>query len=380
MPEAAAIALSEAMRISEENPADFAYPFWDGEAEQVVVTPASVVGLDKVDAARSVAARAARAVGDVKGEERPALASRERIDSIMNDMIGPQAEGITIVAANPDTENGRVILEVSELNDKFLERAARQYGAPLIAVRVSADAGVKSFPAVGRDADNSPFYGGAKINDCTSGFSWHSGSTEMMLTAGHCYPSGGSVSTSASSMGSVRSSSEENWTNGTGTVLMTDETSHRGDLALVRLGAQKSSTNRIYRGGAGSTSGATVAGKWSRSPVRTDQYCTGGRVSGEQCGWRVVVDAPGLYYYNGSGETARKVWRGTKRGHCIQGGDSGGPVYTVNSNGSVAAKGIISGVTGFGGGDSFAGATGSPCVNVFTDVWDAYYSMPGDIN
>ncbi len=202
----------------------------------------------------------------------------------------------------------------------------------------------------------------------------------MVLSAGHCFPNGGSVSTPTSPMGSVRSASEENWTNGTGTVLMTDEASHRGDLALVRLGSGKSSTNRVYTGGAGSTSSAAVTGKWHRSPVRGDDYCTGGRIRFQLCGWRVVVNAPGNYYYNGSGETARKVWRGAKYGRCIRGGDSGGPVYTVNSNGSVAAKGIVSGATGFGGDDFFAGGTDDRCVNVFTDVWDAYYSMPGDIN
>jgi hypothetical protein len=118
-----------------------------------------------------------------------------------------------------------------------------------------------------------------------------------------------------------------------------------------------------------------------------DLYCTGGRVSGDLCNWKVVWSAPGNYTYSyhlsdGTpiSETVRRVWRGEKHGGCIQGGDSGGPVYTVNSTGSAVAKGIISGRTGDGGPDFKSGTLDPPCVNLFTDIWDAYYSMPGDIN
>lgn len=200
----------------------------------------------------------------------------------------------------------------------------------------------------------------------------------MMVTAAHCFPSGGNASTPAMSMGTVASGSEESWTNGTGTVLMTGETTYAGDQALIRIYSGKSSWAFIYRGGAGSTTYSSVSGKWSRSPQQNDQYCTGGRVSGEQCGWVVQWSAAGNYTYS-NGEVARRVWRGDKRGYCIQGGDSGGPVYTVN-DGVVAAKGVISGAGGFGGSDSFAGALDTPCRTIFTDIWDVHYSQPGDIN
>jgi hypothetical protein len=74
------------------------------------------------------------------------------------------------------------------------------------------------------------------------------------------------------------------------------------------------------------------------------------------------------------------VWRGDKRGWCIKTGDSGGPTYTVRSDGYVVAKGIISGASGYGGSDAYAGATDTPCRNIFTNIWSAYNGFPGDIN
>jgi hypothetical protein len=92
--------------------------------------------------------------------------------------------------------------------------------------------------------------------------------------------------------------------------------------------------------------------------------------SGELCGWSVTWSAAGNYYYTKTGETARRVWRGAKTSAgAIVGGDSGGSVYIV-SGPSIIAKGIISGEA----------TNGSTHVNVFTDIWDAWYAFPGDIN
>jgi hypothetical protein len=76
---------------------------------------------------------------------------------------------------------------------------------------------------------------------------------------------------------------------------------------------------------------------------------------------------------------ARRVWIGYKTGFCMQPGDSGGSVYTVGGDGKVAAKGIISGAGGRGGADSWAGAGEMPCLNIFTDIRDAYYALPGSL-
>jgi hypothetical protein len=56
---------------------------------------------------------------------------------------------------------------------------------------------------------------------------------------------------------------------------------------------------------------------------------------------------------------------------CIQNGDSGGPIYTLDANGLVSAKGIIS-----GSGLCISGTYGEVS---FTDVRDPYLGLPGTI-
>lgn len=52
-------------------------------------------------------------------------------------------------------------------------------------------------------------------------------------------------------------------------------------------------------------------------------------------------------------------------------------MYTVNSDGSVAAKGILNGGAG-GGSDYYAGALDrDKCMMHFTDILDAYSGFPG---
>src|SRR6202011_2763178 len=121
---------------------------------------------------------------------------------------------------------------------------------------------------------------------CTDAFSWHSGSTQLHLTAGHCAANGGSVSTPASTMGYINAN-EASWTNGTGSWKLPGQNYYAGDIALIRLNSGRYSTGSMYRGGAGSSSSgaARVAEMWSRSPQSGDQYCTGGAYGGEICGW-----------------------------------------------------------------------------------------------
>ena len=159
---------------------------------------------------------------------------------------------------------------------------------------------------------------------------------------------------------------------------MTGQSTYRGDIALIRIDSGKSSAGVMYRGGPGSSQTALVKEMWSRSPQNGDYYCTGGASSGEQCNWAVESVGGNYYYHYPSGvtEIARHVTVGRHYGYCIIPGDSGGPVYTVRSDGNVAAKGIVSGAyDGRSFADLFLGDP--PCENVFTDIWDAYWGFPG---
>ncbi|WP_327104272.1 hypothetical protein [Nonomuraea glycinis] len=77
---------------------------------------------------------------------------------------------------------------------------------------------------------------------------------------------------------------------------------------------------------------------------------------------------------DGSKETVRWVQVGKKRGKCVIDGDSGGPVYTFRSDGSVVAKGVTSG--------SNADETTpvkDTCVHTFTDFHDVMKAVGKDI-
>lgn len=376
LPEDVAMALSVAQDFTAAHADDLADPWVDPADGALMLGAATSSG-------RSLAADLANDVATATVRVRIADVARSHatLRAVMDEVIGLTDADVvgasSIYASYVDAEGNRVVVETGAAPSAFVAGLAARYGAGTVGVRVvpGADGGL---PALGRNADSTPFWGGANINapagGCTSGFPWQPTSTTYgMVTAGHCAPTGGSVSTPASSMGSVASGSRESWTSGTGTVYMTSQSTYRGDVALVGITTGSSGTS-MYVGGVNSTSYKPITGMWSRRAQGGDDYCTGGAYSGERCDWDVNWTL-GNWKYS-TGETARNVSAGSKGGHCIRGGDSGGPVYTATST-SVTAKGIISGAVGYGGSDWYAGTFDSDCRNVFTDIWDVYYGFPG---
>jgi hypothetical protein len=108
---------------------------------------------------------------------------------------------------------------------------------------------------------------------------------------------------------------------------------------------------------------------WNRSPDVGDQYCTGGKATGEICGWQVIDDDVDVV---SSGVYMRHVVEGklydTNPSGGTQSGDSGGAVYTYRSDGTIAAKGVHS-----SHGYVFPGTH----YQYFTDIWYAYQEFPG---
>jgi hypothetical protein len=219
LPDGLGQALDAAMQDSEADSVNFSYPFVDRESNTIVATPATADGQARIEELRAKVLSAAGGA-QVGFAAQLVKHSRQFLDQAMDEVIGQQPEGLTVIAAYPDPEHNRIVAEVAKLDDAFLYRLAGTYGTAPIAVRLTeAEAGM---PAA-RESDTSPFWGGANVNTCTTGFAWHSGTTEMMVTAGHCFSSGGSASTPAESMGTVKSGYEETWKPGTGTVYMTGQ-------------------------------------------------------------------------------------------------------------------------------------------------------------
>lgn len=210
LPDKLALALTTAMQESERNPGELAYPYVDRRNGTVVVVGASLAKASQ--SARRLLAN--KALSGVPIDAAAAPFVRSELDVLMNDVIGKQPEGLTVYASYPDPENNRVIAEVANPNDAFLYRLADKFPAEAIAVRIVEQSDVGE-PAA-RENDTSPFCGGARVNACTTGIPMDRGSWRGMVTAGHCFPDGGSASTPAQSMGSVKVNINENWRTGHG--------------------------------------------------------------------------------------------------------------------------------------------------------------------
>lgn len=315
------------------------------------------------------AERAAASVEWPEGavEFRTVESSRTELSEVANKLIEDEA----VVDAYIATDANAVVVVVNAASDVPLSVRDNQN----VQVIVEVDRNLKeSLPAsTGRMSDDSPYYGGARTVDpggsgCSSGIPWRSGSTSMMLTAGHCTPNGGTTkSGSGATMGYVSSGSRENGAAGFGTAWLSGDNQYRGDLALISISSPQTVSARIYRGGISSTTSSVIARMWHRSPQVGDQFCTGGTRSGELCGW--TVRATNVTHEYSSGEILRSGFRATRAGACIISGDSGGPAFTVQTDGKLAAKGIISG----------SNSSSTSCTAWFTDVWHAKYMWPGNV-
>ncbi|WP_283134945.1 trypsin-like serine protease [Rhizohabitans arisaemae] len=277
-----------------------------------------------------------------------------------------------LFSATIQPELNRVLVEATEAPEALRTALAVRYGTGAVAVLLVPGGGPIEPQA--RQNDGSPFYGGARMQsiglNCTGGFAWRVDGAPHVLTAGHCTGMGSWVHTPVTRMGKVV---KDNWGNTTGTVKIDGQRKYYGDLSLVKVDSGKTSSARIYVGNATSGASRVVTAPWSRRSKAGDKYCVGGATQGELCGW--VVGLTGINIKYSSGTVARNLVRGKKQGKCTDYGDSGGPVYTVNSAGKVVAKGIHSGKGG-GGTDNYGGPF-DPCFEYYTDIWDAYDAMPG---
>lgn len=344
--------LAEGMR------SDFGFVWFDAAAGQVVVDVATV------NAERAAGALVRREQGLVR--TRVVRSSRQALVETANRLI----EQAGVVEAYVDNEANAVVAVVENAN-VTLDTAMARGG---VEVRQRFDPSVeRGRPALGRMSDNSPYYGGARTvnpdgSGCSSGLPWKIGTTSLMLTAGHCVPNGGTTkSASGAIMGSTAGGTRENWAPGFGTAWIPGDNQYRGDLALIAISGSQTVAGRLYRGGISSTTSSAIAGRWYRSPQVGDQFCSGGTRSGELCGW--VVQATNVVHEYSTGEVLRSGFEATRAGSCIIAGDSGGPAFTVQSDGRLAAKGIISG----------SNSSSSSCRAWFTDVWHAVYLWSGNV-
>lgn len=302
--------------------------------------------------------------GSVRTEIVPASHSYSELQELVHKYAGQTFGKMYVSSTVVNSKSERALLYVTSLDSESLRELADSVESDNT-VAVTPSDGI--FQAAGRNNDSSAYYGGARIDNCTSGFSWKYGTTIRMLTAGHCYPQGANrpVNTPVSFLGAVYNTNGSNWVSGVGTVALIGGANQvvRGDFALATITPSQTGAAQIYVGGPGSFSSRIVGGYWLGNPTGGDQFCSGGATAGEICGWVLeTANLPRDVPYAG-GELAKRMWVGTRpSAPCAMGGDSGGPIYTVDGAGKVFAKGILSGTGPHGAGG---------CSVIFGSIHDA---------
>lgn len=250
---------------------------------------------------------------------------------------------IAAVAASTDGTGLIVEVEESVLASQPVGDLEAWY-SKAVNMPVQVREGAKPEPSSGRQDDSSPWNGGGLIRDpsnpntlyCSLGFgAVNSSGYGRMLSARHCDTSGNIA-----------------WRN--------------GNLEPHTLGGTavsvKTTNDTMMIDPVGGSAGWVFGGKWNE-PFGTARYdfevardlnssegiyvCTSGANSGEHCNLRVDGDT-GIVTWT-CGPAFCHGWRATENdadpavSHV--GGDSGGPVYQMRSDGRVNAVGIIYGGT-----------------------------------
>ncbi|MCF2526291.1 S1 family peptidase [Yinghuangia soli] len=375
LPAAAEATLSEAGKLAASAPEDFSHAWYDRKSGAVRIGVVESAGKSMVDK------RTSRAKG-IGAEARTVSRSLGALERIKDEAITIGTVGVpdagSVFRTQVDAENNRVIIDVEQASDAFLTAVAKRYGPDAVAVRVN---GPGSRPHFQSRLSEGPDYfgGGARLTmhgnvgsgHCTSGIPWEAGTSTYLITAGHCGLDGAWVSTPTGLFGAVYSDTGENWAPGFGTVFFPGQTDFRGDIAMITISSSGPAAGYyIYRGAVDSDSTAVVT---ARAPSRSTAgrpYCTGGSFSGELCGW--TVQNNGVNFADIGGQVARNMVYGTKTGACARGGDSGAPVYQVRANGTITMLGVHSAHAG-------NGTQADPCREYFTDYWDVWSALPGDL-
>lgn len=363
--ESQAQAISDALEFARSHPDDVGYPWIDPASGQLVLSAATPAG-SALLADSSASLKTASSIRDVSFSFGKLEAIKDEVTTL-HEAGMPDAS--LIYMTGPDPKTNRITIVVSAPSAKLFGALASRFGTQAIELRIDASM-LGAQPGFDRQHDSYPFWGGASIQSaaCSDGFAWTAGTTgNAMLTAAHCFSSGGSAKIGDySNAGSVRSGSEENWDPAHGTQYYTGQSTYRGDVALIRLNSPYTSSPHIYRGGVNSSTSSPVLSRYSRFAAAGDVVYVSGRNTGDTgpytvdlTGWNFLYDPPSDEWAKNMSSAARGTID-TCAGH----GDSGGAVFSTVSGG-VKAAGIFSGFL--------------VCRIYFTPIYDTYLALPGDI-
>ncbi len=339
---------------------------WGGAYVDASVLVVKIVGYTIDEAAAKL-----RAIGVLSGIRLISSdTSIAQLDALTAKVIATGSANI--VSAGPQYSTSRVVVGV--MNSDISQRQALYRLGGLKIVEYDAGGHADS---VSRYYDTTPFWGGAHIifsaggtgESCTSGFAWNpsSGSSQYMISAGHCYTQlGNSYPTvnSVTSGGAWNPIGSVAWSSvGTSGTLA----GKHGDLSIYMMSGSNATQGYLYVGTYDTSNFRHIIGRvslpegWKGSNVYTSGA---GPAVGNGSG-QVLLDWISLVnqtvYYSNSNQTINNLSFGENASTCVGGGDSGGAVYQENGTSDAYAVGIISGTNNQGG-------LFTNCRNYFTPI------------
>jgi hypothetical protein len=334
-----------------EQPDTFAGVSTNGPGEIVVHTIGSDALVSGVIGQQVNTLRTQGAVVTVKAEKYSARQLQATHARVPDSATFGKAPELSTWAVDPSTNSVQV--GVTAPTPELAARAKAEFGDLVTLLRrphlYPASGGTKAAAPLGRLNDNPPLYGGDRITggpapgkNCTSGFAVRNrAGLEYMLTAGHCYSEGVTVSANTwlSRVGFRR------YGNG----LMDHELLENIPGAQV---AYTTASGHMWEGGVTTTTSAPVTN--AMDSCTGCQVFFGGSYTGKSLATlhgpkttiRECLNTTCSQFYD-----VINVQEALGNDPICRHGDSGGPVYAFNNTG-ITAVGLITAISGTGANEN----------------------------
>ena len=269
---------------------------------------------------------------------------KKGVESLKASIDVLREEGVTVTSFGVGVQSNHVEATVEHLSGDAEQKISA-------VVRTRAQISERGFAqAASRLADSPPWYGGDRIatssSSCTSGFSFmNSSGGTVNSTAGHCDGTSSHNATFAQNGGGYGV-----------TVAWSRCSGCAGDAELISTYPNSADgfvwqTNSSY---------APVSAVETQTQFPGTLMCTDASFTNQVC-QATITNSNSCVLFS-DGVTTCGLVAATKVGSTIsQPGDSGGPVYNRNANGSVTARGLI---------------TGTPCTGACDTVFYTQVAFP----
>jgi hypothetical protein len=282
---------------------------------------------------------------------RPLTYLNQLHQQVSSQQVSLKQDGINVVTWGPDFITGRENVTVQNLTPAKEAALDKLFGG----TNLTFNNTTQSYTAIavqGRADDTIPWNGGdfdIELNTsdevtglCTTGYGAHSGSTEYLLTAGHCASVGQLAANGGPAIADDTTATEMGENTSIGSFTKPDGI----DAGLINTTDDGGSSIAVYTGSSTATQVDDVSGSLS-SPAG-DQVCSDGAFEGEICDLVIQKSSPMPECITESESSSGPTYTvcdiyeavNPSGGIAVGNGDSGGPVFRFSGS-ELEATGII---------------------------------------